>query len=325
MEATQPLSDSLRAGLPLDAQTYSDQVAGVQRRDRRNHLLHLWDKLEPIYEAASPDDVRRMKRSQETGAWLTATPHVLNGTVLSAEEFRDNLRLRFGLDPLHLPDRCDGCSQPFTVEHAMQCRQGGLILQRHNDVAGEWHMLCAEALKPSAVTDEPRIPTYQPAPAPGARQRGDPPPPRDLRGDIAVHGFWRRGTTAVFDIRVTDTDCASYRQRDPSSVLHSQEEAKKRRYGEPCRQANRHFTPLVYSVDGMEAPEAQAARKRLASMLSAKWGRHYSQVCGLVRSRLAFALARATSRCLRGTRDARLKFNRPLDWISHSGIRVYSY
>mmetsp|Transcript_4493 Transcript_4493/g.9665 ORF Transcript_4493/g.9665 Transcript_4493/m.9665 type:complete len:151 (+) Transcript_4493:354-806(+) len=150
-----------------------------------------------------------MKQSKTTGAWLTAIPHVLNRTLLSAEEFNDNLRIRFGLTPLHLPDHYDGFSSPFTMEHAMQCRQGGLILQRHNNVAGEWHMLCAEALKPSAVTDEPRIPTYQPAPAPGTQQRSAMPSPRALRVDVSVHGFWRRGTTAVFDIRITYTDCAS--------------------------------------------------------------------------------------------------------------------
>eukprot|EP00534_Pseudo-nitzschia_fraudulenta_P016988 CAMPEP_0201252296 /NCGR_PEP_ID=MMETSP0852-20130820/66836_1 /ASSEMBLY_ACC=CAM_ASM_000632 /TAXON_ID=183588 /ORGANISM="Pseudo-nitzschia fraudulenta, Strain WWA7" /LENGTH=174 /DNA_ID=CAMNT_0047551995 /DNA_START=481 /DNA_END=1006 /DNA_ORIENTATION=- len=129
-------------------------------------------------------------------------------------------------------------------------------------------------LKPSnhvLVTDEPRIPTYQPAPAPGAQQQGAPPPPRDLRGDVAVHCYWRRGTTAVFDVHITDTDCSSYYQHDPANVLRSQEHVKKRLYGKACRQAHHHFTSLVYSVDGMEEPEAKAARKQLATKLSAKW------------------------------------------------------
>ena len=96
------------------------------------------------------------------------------------------------------------------------------------------------------------------------------PPPQDLRGDVAAHGFWRRGTTAVFDIRITDTDCASYRQRDPATILRSQEDAKKRRYGEACRQSHRHFTPLVYSIDRMKGREARAARKQLAAKAEAQ-------------------------------------------------------
>ena len=48
-------------------------------------------------------------------------------------------------------------------------------------------------------------------------------------------------------------------------------------------------------------------RKQLASRLSAKWGRKYSQVCGYLRSRLAIVAlvsrASTTTQCLRGTRD----------------------
>ena len=85
---------------------------------------------------------------------------------------------------------------------------------------------------------------------------------------------------------------------------------------------NRHFTPLVYSVDGLEGREAIAARKRLASRLAAKWNRQYSEVCGFVRSRLAFILVRATSRCFRGTRNPHKRSNQ-LDWAAGAGMRLY--
>ena len=101
----------------------------------------------------------------------------------------------------------------------------------------------------------------------------------ELRGDIAVHGFWSRGTTAVFDICVTDTDSNSYQNTDPAKVLKQQEKEKKEKYSEACRQAHMHFTPLVFSVDGMDMGEMTAAWKQLASQLAAKWKRKYSQVC----------------------------------------------
>ena len=110
----------------------------------------------------------------------------------------------------------------------MQCRQGSLILQQHNDVAGEWHMLYAEALKPSAVTDEPRIPTYQPAPAPGAQQCGDP------HHHVTSGVTWQSMTSGDVAplLFLIYTDCASYQQGDPANVFRSQEHAKKRLYGE---------------------------------------------------------------------------------------------
>ena len=145
----------------------------------------------------------------------------------------------------------------------------------------------------------------------------------ELRGDVAVHGFWSRGTTAIFDVRVTDTDARSYRTQDPKKVLKKQEKDKKDKYGEACKEAHMHFTPLVYSVDGMEGDEVTAARKRLASRLAAKWKRQYSQVCGFVRSRLSFTLVRAASRCLRGTRDVqRTRYS--LDWAPSAGMRLYT-
>ena len=84
-----------------------------------------------------------------------------------------------------------------------------------------------------------------------------------------------------------------------------------------------HFTPLVFSVDGLEGSEAQAARKRLASRLAAKWNRNYSQVCGFVRSRLSFTLVRSTSRCLRGTRNP-LQRPQGLAWAEGPGLRLYN-
>jgi hypothetical protein len=41
----------------------------------------------------------------------------------------------------------------------------------------------------------------------------------DDRGDVAAHGFWRRGYTAIFDVRVTDTDAASYQSSTPQQIL----------------------------------------------------------------------------------------------------------
>ena len=217
--------------------------------------------------------------------------------------------------PIGLPDRCDGCEQKFTVGHALQCKVGGLIRFRHEELASEWHQLCAHALSAAAVSDKPKIPTCQAAGNPEWSQA-------ELRGDVGALGFWTRGRTAIFDVRITDTDALSNRRLDPAKVLRRQETEKKNKYGERCNQTQRHFTPLVYSVDGMEGSEAKAARKRLASRLAAKWKRQYSVLCGFVRARLSFALVRATSRCLRGTRDPYLKRPPPLEWVSGTGSRL---
>ena len=237
---------------------------------------------------------RQLQQAVETRAWLTTIPHVLNGMVLSADEFQENLCLWLGLRPLNLPAHCDGSYSCFTVSHALSCPKAGLTLHCHNNVAGEWHQLCAEALKPSTVTDGLQIPVYQPAP--GNRALAGALPPPALWGDIGVHGFWQQGMAAIFDIHIIDTDAWSHQHKQPLDVLRTQEKEKKAWYNTACCEAHCHFTLLVYSVDGttIEGPKAKSARNALATLLAQRWGQHKSHVCHIVHSCLAFALAQAT-------------------------------
>ena len=98
-----------------------------------------------------------LERETVVGAWLTVVPYLLNGDTLSAEDFRDNLRIRFGLMPLDLRKTCDGCGEKLTVDHALQCNRGGLVTVFHNALAAEWGTLCTSDLTPSAVAYKPLI------------------------------------------------------------------------------------------------------------------------------------------------------------------------
>ena len=253
-------------------------------------------------------------------------PDYLNGTELSGEEFQDSLRLRFGLKPKCLPDTCDGCNAPFSVDHAMKCKKGGPVILRHDRLKKEWHRLCADALKPAAVTDEPFIHSSpdrnQLTQSAANGQPGTVAP--ELRGDVAALGFWSRDRETIFDIRITDADSKSQRNTTNEKVLAKHEKEKKKTYGEACANRRKHFTPLVFTVDGMRGKEANAAMKRLAATLAAKWSRPYSQVCGYVRSRLSLALVRSANSCLRGTRDPSNRVSRPA-WEAGGGLSLYQY
>eukprot|EP00978_Attheya_sp_CCMP212_P025053 scaffold79797_cov36-Attheya_sp.AAC.1 len=95
-------------------------------------------------------------------------------------------------------------------------------------------------------------------------------------------------------MRVTDTDteCPSQRGSDPGVILKCHEAEKKRKYLAHCEHRHKHFTHLVFFVDGMMGVECNAAKKRLTSRLpvATKWKWMYSKVCGFVCSRLAIAL-----------------------------------
>ena len=105
---TKTLTESLLDHSDLETVAYTSSVvkeARVQMRKART-LLGLAE-LQMLCNVKQPVVSRRMKRAKETGGWLNTLPNSLNGTVLSEEEFRDSLWLRFGLIPLKLPSKCD--------------------------------------------------------------------------------------------------------------------------------------------------------------------------------------------------------------------------
>ena len=62
----------------------------------------------------------------------------------------------------------------------------------------------------------------------------------------------------------------------------------------------------------MVVKEAKRAVKRIGRLLSIKWGRVHSDCCGYVTARVAIALVRGTSMCLRNSRVYRT-FPKALD------------
>ena len=59
---------------------------------------------------------------------------------------------------------------------------------------------------------------------------------------------------------------------------------------------------LAYSVDGMTGVKAHAFKKRIASLLAAKWNREYSELVGFIRAKMAMAVVRANTLLLCGAR-----------------------
>ena len=43
--------------------------------------------------------------------------------------------------------------------------------------------------------------------------------PAESRADISAHGLWKRGTTAMFDIRIVNLDAGSYLCMTPETAI----------------------------------------------------------------------------------------------------------
>ena len=266
------------------------ECVAINKVTHRRQMSVVFDdefgQLLPLFDSLQQRAILRAKDSN-ISSWLSVLPLARSQFDLSAQEFRDGLALRYKKPLLSLPSACDGCGAQFSIEHALDCRFGGLVGRRHNEVRDAFGDLASLVWSP--VIKEPVV-------------RDGSTGADTLIADLCVRGVWEPQTEALFDIRVVDTDARSYRTRPPRDVLSTAEGEKKRKYLQACQDRHATFTPLCVSVDGMLGSESEFFVKRLSDFLAAKWERPYSVVIGWVRARLSFAILRAALLCVRGSR-----------------------
>ena len=74
-------------------------------------------------------------RDKGASSWLpSCMPLREQGLLaLNKQEFRDLLRMRYNLPLEELPSSCT-CGSAFSVNHALSCKKGGFVAQRHDGI-----------------------------------------------------------------------------------------------------------------------------------------------------------------------------------------------
>jgi hypothetical protein len=270
---------------------HRNQMEIARKEFKRHQDIIDTEKLETVNSDLDAMHKRALNRiiENKTSGWLTVLPLSQYQFNMSAVEFRDALALRYRRSLLQLPASCDGCGDPFSIDHSLNCKKGGLIIQRHNEIR-------------DAVGDLASLVWTQVIKEPEVRSADDSLGIPALVADLNIRGVWQPQTSALFDIRVINTDAESYVTRSIKSVLFGAEQEKKRKYLEASRDRRATFTPFITSVDGALGTEARFFINHLTDRLSEKWHRKLSVVKNWVRTRLLFATLRATSQCIRGSR-----------------------
>jgi len=290
--ATKMIIESIRNAAEYNSQQHSQQMASAKKAFHEESIRRNMETLQEIKTSFDAKRVRAIDRivNEKTSSWLNVLPVMRNNFDLTATEFRDALSIRYGKPLLQCPATCDGCGSLFNVQHALSCKKGGLVIRRHNeirDAVGDLSSLIWNGIRREPIVREADDANNIPA----------------LIADLGVRGVWEPQRETLLDIRVTDTDAFSYCAQPVRSILEKAENEKKRKYGTACEQRRVSFTPFITSVDGALGREAKAFVNRLSDGLARKWERSYSQTFTWVRTRLSFAIIRATSHCLRGCRS----------------------
>ena len=239
-----------------------------------------------------------------------------------------------GLEPPDLPTYCDSCNTKFTICHALDCKRGGVITVRHNEICDEVAYLAGKAFTPSHMRDNHLIfagrsvkrtkATPAGAIATTDRYRAPPPEVMDQKRDLLIPFLWQNGTDSFHDIRVVNAVAKSHTSKTLEKCLQEAERGKKRMYLDACLHQHRHFYPFFASVDGLLGVEATTNLKRLDSRLATKWKQPYSKMCGYVNSRISTSLVRATHRCIRGSwvPAHQISVQRP-QWEDGAGLNLF--
>ena len=75
-------------------------------------------------------------------------------------------------------------------------------------------------------------------------------------------------------------------------------------------------------VDGLATKDTRNAKRRLASVLTTKWGRSYSNIANFVRTRMSLAIVRSNTLLLCGDCDHALHHCAPLNGTAVASMEL---
>ena len=255
-------------------------------------------RIDRIDESLSPDLLQSEPQTRDKGAssWLNATPIEEHGLVLNKREFRDSLCFRYNLPLPNLPSYCT-CGEIFTVNHALSCKKGGFVAQKHDTIRDLLTLHISKGCR--NVETEPLL---QPLDNEVFNLQSTV-TSREARLDMKAGGFWTPGVTAFFDVRVTHVNSRSNQGKSTATIFKEKENEKKRKYNQRVMEVEMGtFTPLVFATNGGMGLDCQNFLRTLANKLSNKNNEPYASVISWLRIQLSFAILRTVHRCVRGSR-----------------------
>ena len=268
---------------------------------KTNRDMFLKAKFETLKLEVSPPVKRVLEVLSEKGAsnWLNALPLQSQGFSLTKSEFMDAINIRYFRELRGLPTTC-ACGNKFNITHALNCKKGGFIHQRHDALRD----LIAELLSrvQKDVETEPALQPVQGEETESSNVADG------ARVDIRARGFWRQGQNSFYDVRVFNPMSATSMKSSLEACFRNQEREKKRAYNQRIMEVDGGtFTPLVFSVFGTPGKESSNFLKSLSNKLSTKMIDRMDSVTCWLRCKISFMCINYCGVCLRGSRMLRKK------------------
>ena len=239
------------------------------------------------------------------GAWLSALPLQSLSYTLNKQEFRDAICLRYGWRIPNTPAYC-ACGSKNSVDHTLNCKRGGYVNMRHNNIRDFEATLLKEVCRDVKI--EPML-----LPVGNSESRSSNQAER-ARLDVSAVGIWSTMERTFLDVRVMHVNSPSYMDKTPQQIYLQHEREKKYTYNHRILEIEKGtFTPLVFSTTGGMGPECTKYHKRIAELVSVKRDEAYADVMNYIRTRIRFALLKSTLIAVRGVRGRSRRGNTSLE------------
>ena len=297
----------------------TDRMKEITAQIKMEKEEYLLEELEEVKSNMNEQSRRNLEFIAEKGAglWLTALPLQSMKYTLNKQKFRDAICDRYDWPIPGTPAHCV-CGKKNTIDHALNCKLGGYVNMRHNNIRDFEASLLREVCRDVKV--EPEL---LPLGNTGTRSRNT---ADKARLDVSAVGIWSPMERTFLDVRVTHPNSPSYRDKTIEQIYIHHENEKKQMYNDRIIHVEKgSFSPLIFTTSGGMGPEATRYHKRIAELISTKRNESYSDVVNWIRTKVRFALLNSTLIAFRGERGRkRSGENTPLADISLNLIPEHS-
>ena len=151
----------------------------------------LKEKIHTVNQKIDAQTKNAIDDANQPGAssWLSATPLEQYGFSLNKAEFRDAIMLRYGKELKGLPATYS-CGQKYDTTHVLNCKKGGFVTIRHNNIRDYEANLLAKIHTDSTFSSFETEPSLQPVE--GEIVNGI--PGDNARPSVRAGGVWRKQT-----------------------------------------------------------------------------------------------------------------------------------
>ena len=245
------------------------------------------------------DRRRREENSMKgTGTWLSAPPTIASGHYLTKAEFENAIRIRIGLEPRGMAERC-ACGSKNNTSHARSCHLGGYVNRRHDAIRDYIYQRGASVYKD--LETEPKLkPVGEQTLNPGANVA------MEARTDIRINGFERTYMDTHMDVKIINAQADSHVNLHPSEALRKAESGKDKLYKDRLQKVeSASFVPMIFTCKGARTAKTTKALSKMITMIAAKRREDKQVVANRVYTDISFLFLKAELACVRGRRKTR--------------------